>query len=172
MADSAKVEGFDTVIKNINIEILAIRNRTNAGLIKAAALIRNETETGEARTPVDLGNLRASYFVVTAKSIPVGRGVARFNGPKLAKLLSDHVSTIQEAQSIVRAAGKDNIFIMMGYSANYAVYVHEMVGANFKRKGRGKSKGKDATYKWFQRAFVKHKDNIIVIIRDNARIKK
>ena len=172
MADSAKVEGFDIVIKNLNIEILAIKNRTLKGLIKGAALVRNETETGEARTPVDLGNLRASWFVVTAKSIPVGKGVARFNGPKIAKLLNDHVSTIQEAQAIIRAAGKENVFIMMGYTANYAVYVHEMVGANFKRKGKGKSKGKDATYKWLQRAFVKHKDNIVVIVRDNARIKR
>jgi hypothetical protein len=172
MADSADVKGFDEVIKNLNIEILAIRNRTSGGLVKAAALVRNETETGEARTPVDLGNLRASWFVVTAKSVPVGRGVARFNGPKLGRLLNDHVSTIQEAQATVRAAGKENIFIMAGYSAHYAVYVHEMVGANFKRKGRGKSKGKNATFKWLQRAFVKHKDNMLRIIRDNAKIKR
>lgn len=172
MADSAMVQGFDEVIKNLNIEILAIKNRTTGGLIKAAALVRNETETGEARTPVDLGNLRASWFVVTAKSVPVGRGVAKFNGPKVTRLLVDHVSTIQEAQATVRAAGIENIFIIAGYSAHYAVYVHEMVGATFKRKGKGKSKGKNATYKWLQRAFVKHKDDIIQIIQDNARIKK
>lgn len=172
MADSADVKGFDEVIKNLNIEILAIKNRTTAGLIKGAALVRNETETGEARTPVDLGNLRASWFVVTAKSVPVGRGVARFNGPEISRLLTDHVGAIQESQGIVKAGGKENIFIIAGYSAHYAVYVHEMVGANFKRKGRGKSKGKDATYKWLQRAFVKHKDNIIRILQDNVRIKK
>lgn len=172
MADSASVKGFDEVIKNLNIEILAIKNRTTGGLIKAAALVRDETETGEARTPVDLGNLRASWFVVTAKAVPVGRSLAKFNGPEILRLSTEHVSTIQEAQATVRAGGKENIFIMAGYSAHYAVYVHEMVGAKFKRKGRGKSKGKDATFKWLQRAFNKHKDNIIRIIRDNARIKK
>jgi hypothetical protein len=172
MADSAEVKGFDEVMKKLNLELLAIKNRTTGGLIKGAALVRNETETGEARTPVDLGNLRASWFVVTAKSVPVGQGTAKFNGPKVSRLLVDHVSTIQEAQSTIRAAGKENIFIIAGYSAHYAVYVHEMIGANFKRKGKGKNKGKDATFKWLQRAFNKHQNNIVKLVQENARIKQ
>jgi len=59
-----------------------------------------------------------------------------------------------------------NPFIIMGYSgakAPYAIYVHEMIGANFKEPGSGA--------KWFQSALWRNKDRIMRIIQENARIR-
>ena len=139
--DSCKIEGFDKVIANLNKEIMAIENRTMRGLILGAALIRRETEHGTVKTPVDLGNLRASWFVVTANSVPVGKGVANFNGPQLTKLCVAHITTIQESQALLKAGGKKLKAIICGYSAPYATWVHENVDAGHgqpSRRGNGK----------------------------------
>jgi hypothetical protein len=130
----------------------------------AAAFIRNKTETTTPITPVDLGNLRASWFVTTATSTPVGKGTAQFKGFQAAKLASDHASTIAEAQGIVRAnsVGKKK-FLMMGYTANYSGFVHEMIGAHFQRPGAGP--------KWLESAIKNNTTKIVQIVKDNAQIK-
>ena len=115
-------------------------------------------------TPVDLGNLRASWFVVTAKGAAVGRGAKRFRGSRAAQISADHTKTLAEAQATIMAmsAGKKK-FLMMGYSANYALYVHENFKGNFKRTGSGP--------RWFESAFKNSQQKIVQIVRDNAKIK-
>ncbi len=62
-----------------------------------------------------------------------------------------------------------NPFIRLGFSANYATYVHEMLGTktggkvNWKRPGSGP--------KFFQAALYRNKKAILDIIREEARIK-
>jgi hypothetical protein len=56
-----------------------------------------------------------------------------------------------------------NPFLTMGYSANYAVYVHEMVGAHFQLPGAGA--------KWFQASFRRNKEEILAVIKEEAAIK-
>ena len=57
-----------------------------------------------------------------------------------------------------------NIFgVLMGFTANYAVWVHEMVDAVFKRPGAGA--------KFFEYALKRNKQKILEIIRNNARIR-
>lgn len=154
-------------IKNrLNKEIIAVEGRTLKGLIMAAAFIRNKTEHTIPLTPVDLGNLRSSWFVVTAKGVPAGqRSAEAFKGPKASEIASDHMSTIIEAQGIVAAnEATKGKFIMLGYSANYAMWVHENMGAkNWSRIGSGP--------KWFQGAIYRNKAKIVQIVKDNAEIK-
>ena len=164
MAGAAQIHGFKEVEANLNRQLEGIRNRSMKGLIMGAALVRNETEKTPPLTPVDLGNLRASWFVVTAKGIQVGKGLGQFKGPKAATITSDHSSTISEAQGFVTAnSTKEKQFLMMGYSANYALYVHEMIGANFQRFGAGP--------KWFESAVKNNTSRIVQIVKDNAQIK-
>lgn len=164
MAGAAQIRGFDTVMANLNRELQGIENRSMKGLIMSAALVRNETEKTPPLTPVDLGNLRASWFVVTASSVPVGKGTQQFKGFQAAKLSSEHSSTVMEAQGMVTAMGTGKKkFLMMGYSANYALWVHEMIGANFKRPSAGP--------KWFESAVKNNSQRIVKIIKDNAQIK-
>ena len=157
-------EELQIIETNLNRELLGIETRSMKGLIMAAAHVRTETEKTSPLTPVDLGNLRASWFVVTAQKTAVGSGSHQFKGPKAAKLSSDHSSTVGEARGIVasQSSGR-NKFLMMGYSANYALYVHEMMGANFKRPGAGP--------KWLESAIKNNSAKIVQIVKDNAQIK-
>jgi hypothetical protein len=140
-------------------------------LILSAALIRRSTETTPPLTPVDLGNLRASWFVATPKgAIAVNEaGIPKtgaFKGPRKEKLASGHSATISEAQAIVSSYRKKFV-IMIGYTANYALYVHEgpggNMGARFQRPGAG--------VKWFEAAVKRNAQAIVKIIQDNAQVR-
>jgi hypothetical protein len=175
------IKGFDVVLSNLQKELLNIEGGSLRGLLLAAAHIRRETERNTPITPVDLGNLRASWFTVAANSVGGGslarKGVAtnvknkfgdvldagKFVGPRKAQLSKDHIETIAEAQALVSAVSPD-IMVMMGYSANYAMAVHEMVDKEFQRPQSGP--------KWFESAIKRSTWQITKIIRDNATIKK
>lgn len=159
------IQGLDQVLANLNKEIAAIKERSMKGLILSAAYIRNQTEHTPPLTPVDYGNLRSSWFVVTATSMPVGTSIQQFKGPKANELMVDHANTLQEAQAMIKEKQtKEKSFIIIGYSANYGMWVHEMLGANFQRPGAGP--------KWFESAIKRSIPMILRIIRDNAQIKK
>lgn len=153
------------LMRNLNREIEGIKARSMKGLIMAAAYIRNDTEKTAPLTPVDLGNLRVSWFVVTATDIPVGKGSSQFKGAKAGILATEHAMTVTEGQSIMasQSSGKKK-FLMMGYSANYALWVHENIGANFKRPNAGP--------KWLEASIKRNQVKIVQIIKDNAQIKK
>ena len=164
------IEGFENVMANLNKEIMAIKQRTMRGLIKSAAYIRNDTEKTPYITPLDYGNLRSSWFVVTTKGPePTDRYSTGFkDNPKrklrASQFVSDHASTTAEAQSIVRTKSSNNLqFLICGYSANYALWVHENLEAkNWSRSMSGP--------KWFEGSFKRSTPKIIEIIRENAKI--
>jgi hypothetical protein len=68
------------------------------GLIESAIIIRRSMDKEEPKIPVDLGNLRGSWFTTPLH-------------PQIA--------------------------LRIGFTANYAAYVHENIEADFKRKGSG-----------------------------------
>jgi hypothetical protein len=157
------IKGFEEVMSNLNREIQGIKQRNMKGLIMSAALVRRDTETTPPLTPVDLGNLRASWFVVTPKSVPVGKGTSMFRGPEASKMMTEHEETVIEAQGMVMAESTaEKQFLIMGYSANYALYVHEMLGVTFQRPGAGP--------KWFEASVTRNSKKIVEIVRDNAQI--
>lgn len=158
------LKGEEVVMANLNKQLEGIKARSMKGLIMSAAFIRNETEHTPPLTPVDLGNLRASWFVTTAKRVQVGYGVHTFKGPNAAKMSEEHTSVLSEAQGIVASGstGKKK-FLMMGYSANYSGFVHEMIGANFKREGAGPQ--------WLMSAIKRNTSKIVQIVKDDAQIK-
>lgn len=53
--------------------------------------------------------------------------------------------------------------VRLGFSANYAWYVHEMVGANFQRPGAGA--------KFFEAALKRNQGKMLDVIRQEASIK-
>ena len=55
------------------------------------------------------------------------------------------------------------VALMIGFTASYAVWVHEMVGAHFKRPGSGA--------KFFEAALKRNKRVILNIIRKHARVR-
>ncbi|MDH7554329.1 MAG: hypothetical protein QHH74_11800 [Spirochaetota bacterium] len=149
---------LQNIVYNLNEEIKKIKGRTQAGLIKAVNLIHQETEKGSVRVPVDLGNLKHSWFWVTARG-RIGGSTAKFVGKKAGRLAAGHASLktemLGEAKSL--AIQYKGPFVIAGYSANYALWVHEMM----------ESKG----YKWFEIAIKSKQAEILKIIQDNAKIK-
>lgn len=139
------IEGFDTVIKNLQKEITRIEGASMAGIIEAVAMIRVDMEKTPPLIPVDTGNLRSSWTTTP----------------------------------IVKSKRKGLLF---GFSANYALWVHEMVDADFKspRLRYGPGKGKKRWYtpregagaKFFESAMSRNRERILEIIRNRAKIKK
>ena len=157
--------GFKEVIRKLNVEINQLPEKSIKGMIKAAALIRYETEHTPPKTPVDLGNLRASWFVVTAKSNPVGSSPT-FVGKDASQFGMDHGKAITEQQGIARVqSAKGSEVLIMGYSANYAGFVHEMIGdIEWTRE--------DSGAKWLEEQIKMNEDRILELIATEVKIKK
>lgn len=158
------LKGMEVVMSNLNTQLTGIKVRSMKGLVMAAAHIRNETEQTPPLTPVDLGNLRASWFVVTPTSVAVGKGIGQFKGPNAAKLSTEHTSNVMEAQGMTASqSNATKQFITMGYGVEYSGFVHEMVGANFKRSSAGP--------KWLESAIKNNIGKIVQIVKENSQIK-
>ena len=137
MAAILKIKGFDKVEANLNKEIQKIKSRSAKGMLLSAALIRTDMDKTPPLIPIDLNNLRASWFVTKFKML---KGIG----------------------------------LIIGFSANYALLVHErMEGApwgdgvvgdvNWKRPGSGP--------KFFEASFKRNAGKVLTIIQQNARIK-
>ena len=157
------VKGMDIVLANLNKEIAKIKGKSMAGMIESAILIRRDMEKTPPKIPLRTGNLRASWFTVTSKSRPEGRALAGFKGEGRGEMEKEHMAAAASGkQSLGRQFG-----VIMGFSANYAVFVHEMVdrggGINWKRAGSGP--------KFLEAAMRRNAKKILGIIRRNATIK-
>ena len=177
------LKGMDIVLSNLAKEIKKIEGRSTKGLIEAAIIIRKDMDFSAPMIPIDTGNLRASWFVTSGVKIEKG-GQASFEGKEAGQLATDHASVISEQKSVAVAIPMP--VVIMGFSANYATFVHEMVDANFtgdqskiKRTKSGKvtqatkkyTRRAGAGAKFLETALKKNRKLIVQTIRDNAYIK-
>ena len=167
---NTRIKGFDVVLSNLNKEIQAIQGRTIQGLIRAAIVIRRDMDRTPPLIPVTLGNLRASWYIVTIKglytpapSFKLEEGDHKLSAKQYAELQESYSSAISEAQGMVAGSTKNNPFLVMGFGANYALWVHEMLGdIDWNRTNSGP--------KFFEAAVKRNKDKILQIIADNIKI--
>ena len=139
-----EIQGIKDVVKNLNKEIKGIQNRSMTGLIKSAIHIRNEMDTREPLIPI---------------------------GPVAKKKNKGHKGTSNLRSSWFTAPfyKGDNPGLMIGFNANYAVYVHEMLKSrkgkpiNWSRPGSGP--------KFLEAALNRNHKRILQIIQENAKIK-
>lgn len=163
------IERVDRVIAEFHRRVGNAELYTLRGLIKVATLIHNETLRGDVHTPIDLGNLRHSWFVVTSRGgLHAGKSVSSFSGPKAAEYAAGHSALVAEMKQRTEhlQAQYNGPFVIIGYSANYAMYVHEMLGANF---NQGKRKDPRGGPRWFSTAIAKQMDEMINILTTEAR---
>jgi len=158
MKKSVELIGIEDVLKNINKEFKAMQIRIFSGLIVSAIIVRRSMEETEPLIPIDLGNLRASWFTVTRLEAPVV--TMAFIGDDAAKMAIDHAISITDAKQDVDQ-DSDPVLIL-GFSANYALWVHEMVDAIFQRPGAGA--------KFLEAALKRNKNAILRAIADSAKI--
>lgn len=161
------LQGVETVMRNLNKEIAAIKGRTLKGLIRAQIIIRRDMETTAPVIPVETGNLRSSYFTVTSNE-KIAAGMKRsatggFKGKDAARLAGDHSATMSTYASTAKSRGIPNV--IMGFSAYYAAYVHEMVGAqNWSRESSGA--------KFFESSIQRNSGAVLRMIAEEAKIQK
>jgi len=132
---SVEVKGLQNILSNLNKEIQKIEKRSLSGLIKGANLIRNDMDTTPPKIPIDKGNLRNSWFVVTSNGAVIRGKSPSFVGEESSKIKEGHASTVTDAKSVSLIA--KGPFVVFGFGAYYAAYVHEMIEANFSRSGTG-----------------------------------
>lgn len=127
----ASITGFEQLIQNLNVEILAIEGHSRKGLIECVKFIQRDCEATEPLLPVDKGNLRSSW----------------------------QVHMINEGSVGARRFG-----VRFGYSSNYAMWVHEMIGAvNWTRPGSGA--------KWLEKSINRNHNELIQIIAAETIVK-
>lgn len=155
-----KLKGIKAVTANMNKEIIKIEGKTLQGLIIASIIVRRSMEGSPPRTPVDTGNLRASWFVTTAKGTSAG-SKANFKGKDAGGLAAEHSAAIAKGKGL--AVTEKKPFLVMGFSAYYAPYTHEMMDASFQRPGAGP--------KFLETALKTNTAAILKVIKETAKIR-
>jgi len=161
-----KLQGMDKVIARLNKEILALKSISIQGLIEASIVIRRDMEVTSPVIPVDMGNLRASWFTVTKISTTKEGG---FKGKDKGQVMQDTNAAVTNAKGVVNTLKVP--ILIMGFGANYAVYVHENVGANFTGKGEG-DRRQGAGAKFLEASLNRNKAEVLKILRNNLIIPK
>jgi len=114
------VIGLDQVVRSLNKEISKIDGASRAGLIKGGAMFLGKAVP---EAPLVTGNLRASGFLKTSTG-----EVTRGNNPKWKGEVSDEME-IRHKEVLGRVEPKraslDSFSLTLGFSAVYALSVHE-----------------------------------------------
>lgn len=165
------IAGFEKIMIKLQGEISKMKKKSNRGLVEAAMYIRNDTERTPYITPRDYGNLRASWIIVSKQGLqpdPLNySGHFKRNVRKkipVATFKGWHADAIAEARAIVAGEAVNRASVMFGYTANYAMWVHEMMDANFSQENSGP--------KWFQESIDRNHNKILKIIRENSTVSK
>jgi hypothetical protein len=151
---------IDNVMKKLNVQIKAIRGRTQAGLTAAGQFVRAEAQK---QCPVDTGNLRNSAYVVTpgGRTIGGGKGGVSFTGEQAEALIAGHQSAIEAAAKVAEQFLEHEMYAEIGFTAFYAVFVHE-IQKNYTV----------GDWKYLERALYDNQDRILKIIADRAKVRK
>lgn len=161
MAKIRNLKGFDKVLVNLQQEIKKIEGRSLKGLIRGGIIIIRDTDKTPPKVPIDEGNLRASRFMVTSKGDnPEGKS-PRFKGENAGELNTGHDVTIAESKS--KATKSKMPGVVLGFSAKYAMPVHEAVDKTFKRPGSGA--------KFLEASLKRNSKKVLQVIAEEARIK-
>jgi hypothetical protein len=126
--------------------------------------------------PILTDNLRASWFITAGKG--VASETDQSGGITDSEVRNDYSQTTAEAQGIANA--KREPLVVMGFSANYALFVHENVGANFagdpERAKRTKKKKylrrSGAGAKFFEESINRNKTKVLREIQRHAKVKR
>ena len=133
------LKGLDNVLGKLKKATDEIQGKTLKGLIRAAIIVRRDMEQTEPKIPVYTGNLRSSYFLVTS------------NG-----------DTLDGQNPGIPKRAVPGPYVALGFSANYAVKVHEAVNVNFQRPGSGA--------KFLESALDRNSKAILEMIQKEAKV--
>ena len=165
------LKGMDKVMLNLNKEFQKLKVKSTKGLIEAAIIVHRDMENTPPLIPLDLGNLRASWFSVIKRGDTAAPGV--WKGKEAGKMKGEHSISISKFKTVV--SGIKDPSMIMGFSANYAIYVHERIrGASWGEKMsvldvKWSKEGSGA--KFFEQALNRNEKAILLVLAANTKIK-
>lgn len=171
MSGSIHTKGLEQVMAGLDKALSSITNVTRRGVIAGGLFIQAEAQK---RCPVDTGNLKNSAFTVWGETLP---NMAKFKGPKAVDL-ADEASTkiVASNQACKQTTIEKPIKVKVGFTAFYAIYVHEDLAVSHLKSVKETFKGpkvkvEDGTFlgnigeaKFLEKAVLLNKGNIIRII--------
>ena len=158
MASVKPLQGLSEVLKNLNREIEKQRLNTKEGLTEAALVVKADAVR---ITPIDLSNLRGSAFIMVTDESADNQS-PKFAGEDAGKMADQHGSVLTAARGIVNK-GKSRFNAVVGFSAFYAWWVHEMPATFNFNSGENK---------YLLKSLLKNKQRIQKILIKWASIKK
>jgi len=159
------LSGLQNVMKNLHKAIEGIEVHSMKALIRSVIIIRRDMDKVSPLIPVDLGNLRYSFFTVTGTSWWTDTGEVQpnkspvFKGEEGSQLSAEHEALIQQLKTDVR----NKLIVYFGFSANYATLVHELIDGTFQKPGSGA--------KFLELAIDRNRAKILQEIIKHAKIK-
>ena len=137
------LKGVKQFMTALNAEVNKIEGVTMKGLIEAAILIQRSMDKDSPTVPVDTRNLQASFFITTS------------TGQKVVG---------NDSGSAVKLIKGTRPIVAIGFTANYAVIVHEDMETkkNWNRPGSGP--------KFMEAALERNKIKIVETIAKNVKL--
>ncbi len=152
---TAEVSGLDEIIKNLNREVKKIEGNVQKGLTLAGLVVKGESMKN---TPVDVGNLRASHYLVSGDGTRNEEANLRPDRSGNSRVADEHSGHVQEA--LANARSKNRPFVEIGLTAFYAEFVHEDLEARHTTGGA----------KYLERAFHENKKRFLDTVRRMAKV--
>jgi len=115
------LRGKRNVMANLKRQHMLMRKKALGGMIQAAIIVRRDMDATPPLIPVDTGILRASWFVTTSMG-----AVTQGSGDQ---------GVVAAASAKARSSASP--MLVMGFSASYGVFVHEMNWKEGSRPGSG-----------------------------------
>ena len=159
-----RVEGLEDVLKTLNAQIKLIPFRTLKGMISAGLTIQRRAQK---LVPVDSGNLKASAFTTWAtkasSSSPSFRQGKKGRKVDTAKLAADHAQVVAQSKASLSSQVFLHPEVEVGFTANYAIYVHQDKEAKHPKGGE---------WKFLQKALVQGQADIMRAIEKEVVVKE
>ncbi len=93
-----------------------------------------------------------------------GATIVRYDMDKTPPLIPINTGNLRQSWFTSPTYLGNTPVLFLGFSANYAVYIHEMYGAHFQRPGAGAG--------FFVASIKRNKEKILKAIKENAKVKK
>jgi len=146
------VNGLEDVLDTLNRSVRGIKFRTRKGMIAAGLLIQRKAQQ---KVPVDLGNLRSSAFTIWGST--GGTSKKSFEGSDKEEMAANHSKVVSQ-ERLGMTDSITNPQVEVGFTANYAMYVHEDPIAKHTVGER----------KFLERAIIENLDGILYAIENEA----
>lgn len=174
----AAVLGVENVVDNLNKELKGIRTRGQAGMVKGGLLIKRVAVQKASRIT---GNMRNSAYVV----LPEGeRGRSgSFTGEEAGERATEHKAALDRGvRRTRRAKRRGGIGVGVGFSAVYALKVHEDLNAgaagfnaalHIRKNARGKIvllHSRKGEPKFLENAIRENTAEFVRIVAQDARV--